>query len=48
MNRIRRLLARLTGPPGVVERPASKLPGPAGRRPAGQDAMALPDGSSRT
>jgi hypothetical protein len=33
IHRIHRLLARLAGPPGVVERPASKLPGPAGRRP---------------
>ena len=32
MNRIRRLLARRAGPPGVVERPASKPSGPAGRR----------------
>jgi hypothetical protein len=42
IHRTRRLLARPAGPPGVVERPASKLPGPAGRRPgrSGRDGVA--------
>ena len=42
VHRIRRLLACLSGPPGAGARPASKPPGPAGRR-AGRSG---PDGAA--
>ena len=42
IHRIRRLLARLAGPPGATERPADKHPRPTGRRPSrsGRDGVA--------